>query len=500
MSKKIVISVLLALGCISLFAQDYNRLVERNLWYTSSNAAGIRQDGGCASLAKLSAGYTGGGFHAYGDASSLVSAGASAYGIKQEKNFSMKGSFSFLQQNGREMFGPMLLNGERYPVNVYEFTPGEKKLQTYAFDGAISIDLGKAWRIGAGMEFSASNYAKFKDLRYVDYAMDMKFTPSAIYHCGRLALGANLILVKNSENPTAEQIGSTVSAYDAFIDKGLWFGVKQLWSGGGVHLKETGVSGFPVNEMGYGLGIQTEYNDFFLAGELLRTSGKVGEKQSIWFRFPGWQTKLNAGWKYNGAGGLHIIKAEASLRSMENNETILEKVSEGGVTTTVEHGSNLILQRRSRRAALSYSFLSGSYEGRARIGGGSRNELVSVAYPYLCWRKTSDAELGLEGSAKFGKIKILGIFQASAGWMEEASRKVNEASGSVADPFRLEEWNLRALEYELSPRINPALAVQYEITNGLSAAVNAGAICAFGLETIESPVRYSAGLGLIYKF
>lgn len=500
MSRKSIISALLVLGCVSLSAGDYERMVERNLWYSSSNAAAIRQETGSASVATLYGTYTGGGFHAYSDASSLFEAGAFASGISQGDRLSMKGSFSFLQRNGKDMFGSMLLHPERYPVDVMEFTPGEKKLQTYSFDGALSVDMGPYWRIGAGVEFSSSNYSKFKDLRYVDYVLDLRFSPSLIYHNGPFALGANLIVEKNSENPVAEQIGTTVSSYDAFINKGLWFGVKRQWDGSGLHLKESGVSGFPVSESGYGLGLQASYGNAFLGAEFVSTSGKAGEKRNIWFRFPGWKAEFNAGWKLSGLSGLHVLKADLGLRRLTNNETILEKVSEGGVTTTVEYGSNTVMQSLGGTLDLSYAFINQRYEFRARLGGRESSSLSSVIYPYLCYRRTFGALIDLEGVAYLGKFRLMGRFHSFGGWYRESGREASANSGSTDSPFRLEEYNERALEYELCPKFAPALELRYELAKGLSLAVNAEAVCAFGVKMTESPLRYSAGLGMVYEF
>ncbi len=103
-----------------------------------------------------------------------------------------------------------------YPVDILEFTPGRKDLQTYTFMGGIATDISPNWRLGGKIDFAASNYSKRKDVRHTNYRLDLKVAPGIMYHSGELAIGLSYIFGKNSESVKAEVIGTAENSYNAF--------------------------------------------------------------------------------------------------------------------------------------------------------------------------------------------------------------------------------------------------------------------------------------------
>lgn len=97
-----------------------------------------------------------------------------------------------------------------YPVDLLEFTPGRKDLQTYAFMGGIAADAGTNWRIGGKIDFTSANYSKRKDLR--PYQLQTGLKSLSRHHvsfgplCDRILLyfqqkSANPFQQKRSEQP-----------------------------------------------------------------------------------------------------------------------------------------------------------------------------------------------------------------------------------------------------------------------------------------------------------
>ena len=256
----------------ALAAAAQTRLYDRSLrdypWLDGSNAAGLRS--GVTpdiSYVELYTGISRGGFHSSWESDSPWKAGAEAGTVKHMERFSMKGGFSFSQMSGPGMCGSMSLRPGYFPLDVLEFTPGKKNRQTYAFDGAVSVDLAEGLRIGASMDFTSANYAKRKDLRHTNYLLDMTATAGLTYTnpVGDLTLGASYIYRKTSESLVAEQVGTGASSYYAFLDKGLMYGKYEVWSGSGVHLDEAGVQGFPQREHFHGAGLQMSSGNSFYA-------------------------------------------------------------------------------------------------------------------------------------------------------------------------------------------------------------------------------------------
>ena len=92
----------------------------------------------------------------------------------------------------------MFIHPGFYPVDVLEFTPGHKDLQTHAFMGGIATDIAPNWRLGGKIDFSAANYSKRKDLRHTNYRLDLTVAPSVMYHSGELAIGFSYIFNKTA--------------------------------------------------------------------------------------------------------------------------------------------------------------------------------------------------------------------------------------------------------------------------------------------------------------
>ncbi len=130
------------------------------------------------------------------------------------------------------MSGSIFIHPGFYPVDLLEFTPGRKDLQTYAFMGGIAADAGTqlAHRRKDRLCTSA-NYSKRKDLRHTNYRLDLKVAPGIMYHSDHYAIGFSYIFSKNSESVSAEEIGTTATPYYAFLDKGLMYGAYEAWSG-----------------------------------------------------------------------------------------------------------------------------------------------------------------------------------------------------------------------------------------------------------------------------
>ena len=54
------------------------------------------------------------------------------------------------------MSGSMFIHPGFYPVDILEFTPGRKDLQTYSFMGGIATNLNPNWRLGGKIDFASA--------------------------------------------------------------------------------------------------------------------------------------------------------------------------------------------------------------------------------------------------------------------------------------------------------------------------------------------------------
>jgi len=481
---------------------SYDRTVRENFWMEVSNPAGIRQDTTLsAAYAEL---YGKGAYNPFKTMSEAVnpwSAGARAEALTHVRRFSMAGSFSFEQEWMNDCCGSMSNNPGLYPVEVYEFTPGRKLRQTYGIAGAISVDLTDAWRLGAKIDFESSNCAKRKDVRYTDYTLDFEFSPGFVYHNDKLSVGLNYIFDKSSETITAEQLGTIASTYYAFINKGLYYGKFESWEGTGVHLSESGVSGFPLRENAHGFGAQLQQGRMFLGLEYRHSSGLAGEKQSIWYRFPGNQVDLRIGDVFTSGRFDHRIDLGASWKKQTNYETILDKVTENGVTTTKEYGRNLIYQRSFLNADVEYTLTDGAHTLDVVIGADEERGAGSQMYPYLVNQDIMGWHADVGATAQMGIVTLhMGVGYRGGSLTEDMS-KTTEDSGVQSELFRLEDYYKRDMEYRTANRINAAGAVRCKVYKGMYLQLDGTATAAFGLSSDRGwSGRIGANLRIGYEF
>jgi len=472
---KIISVAVLMLLCLGVSAQirlRYDNVSERNFGLQGSNVTMMRgEDSVTISYARVGGSYESGQNRLLSDAPRQWSAGASAHTILHLDKMSMTGSFGFKQTMFYDACGSMFTSPGRFPVDLLEFTPGRKSRQDYFFTGGISVDLDPSWRLGGDISFAATNYAKLKDLRYLNYAMDFSVRPSVQYIVNSdLSFGASFIFERNTETITAEQIGETLEPYSVFLDKGIHYGLLQDWQGSGVHLAEAGISGFPLARMGYGVGLQAIVGDFYADLSFVGSSGKVGEKDAIWYKFPSSRFNMLLGWKGKSPSGTeHIARLDLSYEYQKNSESVMDKVTSSGVTTRKIYGYNDILSRSEFSLTPSWKAVSyGSWEASASIGYTRSASVGSMMYPYINSQTLNS--LGADCSA----LTYLGSFSArlnlgfSRGFLYDSSRVSSTfASEPVQTQTRLTEYYDNWVWYNTAFCFNTGLLLRYDFDNGL---------------------------------
>lgn len=491
----------MALSPLSVHAGSYGGAVKSNLWGDASNPAGIRQQTGPnASYAELYGGYTGGGFKSSSQALDAWNAGAKAATLVHYDRYSMKGSFSFEQFHGWGMAGSMFITPSMYPVDVIEFTPGEKTRQTYTFSGSFSADLSDSWRLGAGMEFLSANYAKLKDVRHTNYRLDMTVTPGVLWHEGDFALGFNYIFHKESETVDAEQVGTGQESYYAFLDKGILYGKYEIWNGSGTHLDEAGVNGFPVAQTAHGAAVQMSKGGFFTELKYLHTNGKVGEKQQIWYRYGGDELQARLLWRFSTSAVNHRISCLASWKSVTNNETVLEKVNEGGITTVREYGANEVYTRSFTTVEPRYEISAGTFSAEAVLTARHTAEIATPMYPYIYLQDTYTLFLDITARKTFGHVTTALGMGFGDGYFTDSGKLSSETSGVTGEPYRLEGYWSGMMDYIVAKQLRLTPSVTYGFSNGLYLRLAGRFVKAFELQVIKKTTRYDANLTLGYNF
>ena len=152
-TSRLLVSLGVVLCAQTAFAQ--------NPWAEGINIAGEAVGTAIGHEADASIGgkFTSGNFRSPSMGKTLWSAEAQAEAIASYEDLYLAGVFGFDLTYGTEMMGSMFSEPGFYPVDVLEFTPGNKVKQTYSIGGGFAWKNGSRWTPGAAVTFQGINYA-----------------------------------------------------------------------------------------------------------------------------------------------------------------------------------------------------------------------------------------------------------------------------------------------------------------------------------------------------
>lgn len=420
-------------------------LSAQQVWREGHNICGLALYDDTQVEARLGGIFTSGGYRLPSEAEQLWQATAEAEAETHYKDLLFVGSFSFNTQHGKGMMGSMFTTPDFYPVDLLEFTPGPKSRQTYNVGGGMVVTRHARWIPGFALQFEGVNYAKQKDLRHTTYRQVVQLTPSLFYKGDRWRAGATIIFNKNSEFVQAEQIGSaTADTYYVFLDKGKRYGTYEAWDGGGIHLADPGVDRFAVTQTIWGLALQTSCGEsFFAEAEYRHSHGLVGEKGYTWFRFPGQTLAGQAIWNIAGKTGVHTIQASANWTGYESYESVIDRVTAGGVTTPVIYGSNHIYRKRALAIQNAYAYESSAgWSLSATASVEWERDRGTHMYPFLEYDDGTVLRVGAQAHVPLGPFTLDGGLSVKKKVAQEHLLIDTDESedGVVSRPARLQEW------------------------------------------------------------
>ncbi len=498
--RDILAASLLLLPVTGAWGQTYDQVQRHNPWNAGGNAAGIRMDSVTVSFAEIYGRYGSGRLRDTYQPGEWWSAGAVAGTTVDTEKYTMAGSFSFDHTSGKNMSGSMFIRPGFYPVDVLEFTPGRKDRQTYAFTGGASVDIAANWRAGGSIDFSSANYSKRKDLRHTNYRLDMGVSPAVMYHNGDFALGMAYLYRKNTESIDAEEIGTSAGTYYAFLDKGLMYGAYESWSGSGIHLSESGIDGFPVREIIHGGSVQAQWGGLYADLGYRYSKGSVGEKETVWFRFPGHRVSSRIAYRFGGRRASHFLRLGIDWAKQVNNESVLGRETENGITITHVYGSNRIFERTELTLVPEYEYHSRRHTIIAGAWLASSDRLSTLMYPYVESQDMKRYGAYARGELRTGCLEIKAGLSFSSGSLTDKSREVGTEVEPGEAPYHLTDYYNRQNEYLTASRIGAEAAVRWNIRYGIYSEIGADWTHGFNIKYLEGTARWSGTFKLGYNF
>lgn len=446
---------------------DFGYITRQDGWVSSLNAAGILSAPANISYVEAYYDKTKGGLHNYYQSPDIFLLGIKTESFRKVGNVGFYGKMQYEYYEGKDWAGSIFIDPSLYPFDMVEHTPGRKLGENYIFEGGIGFRLAGSLYGGLRIEYEADNIAKRRNLRHKNNRMNLRAVPSLTYKTGNWDLGLSYIYKKLSERVQLEVIGgSTEGGYRVFYDKGLWFGVDDLWTAGSVHLTDAGIGGFPLKFEDHGASFQSNYNKgavrFYEELTYRRSAGETGGKGITWMTNRAdiieYKGVLNLADAYN-EGLSHLIHAGASYGNQKNYESITGTEMVAGTPQETIIGSYIIMHRRTLSIGAEYEMAfrrtPGDYNPYLSLRAGfeycNRNTLGLLAYPYVKSQTLSTRRMHVQGETRFdagtGELKL----RASLGYSYGDGTKLDETVGNMspgAEPGEYPVQNTDYFEYE----------------------------------------------------
>ena len=461
--------------------RDFEYIRSATPWLSSNNAAGL----GTLPVSRIA--NVEAVFHKHNGAltsieksSDSFEAGASTEAFMNlSERFSLHGRLEYMNFNGKNMVGPVMMNPSYNPLNFYESTDktaGSRNRETYNLAGGFSYSITKDLAVGASIDYTAADMAKKKDPRFVNKWMDLDLNAGLSYRVSDgLTLGASLIYKRTLEDLTGNVYGNTDKQYDIFVDYGGFYGVLQMFDGESGYLAQNNLR--PMINNFYGGSLQIEAGtDTKVFNEItyLKRVGYYGKKASSSITYTEHSSDFI---EYSGvlttgnSSCLHRVgldMAVEALRGLKNS-----------YRTHTDEGSESIIEYFTPKETLAQLAFEGrlSYDGYLGIDNyrpmleygisvdGYMKIAHTVIFPYM--RRSEIKQMSLKAyvlknlfikDKNMLTIGLDGIFGVGAG--NPNSDKILVKSTSEA-PASLDVFMNRDFEYRTAPQAGGGLRFRY---------------------------------------
>ena len=247
----------------SLLLRDYRYVVQQSPWLTGTNAAALTTYSSAnIAQAEVALGYGHGKLTGYSMPTTVlqVSADVASY-YRMSSRTVVYGRMAYDNISGRDATGSVFMPiGELLrPFDIVEDSvtnAGRKHIDVYSLTGGVGIDLWRGYSVGARIDYTSGNYAKYKDLRHKNSLMDLQATASAFAPLTDwLSVGASYTYRRRTESLVFSVNGKSEKVYKSLIDYGAMMGIVEQFGNEGYTDKSNEM---PLFEEGHGGSFQTE--------------------------------------------------------------------------------------------------------------------------------------------------------------------------------------------------------------------------------------------------
>lgn len=383
---------------------DVDAMLKQNGWLTSRNTVGLQNlPVKYIATADMFFEKNEGGFRNYYQSNNSRSFGAKTESWKRlNDKVILKGGLRYNNFSGNNMTGSVWIDPYKYMLGLVEYSDanaGNKQLEQYLIDGALSVNLSSKFSIGGSVNVEAANYAKRKDLRHSNFLTHIDASLGLGQRIGNSAmLGGSYHYIRRIESIRFETFGNKDVQYMGMADFGLFMGQASNFRGNGSvddgyisYTKRPIVN--QTHEAAIQLGIElSPASQLFTEVSYGRSNGYFGKKGNTQITY----TQNNAHrYQYTLAfntkkeNNHYLVQFKGGYETASNQENVFrEVVDEGNRRTIAYYGQNDIADKNlTHTQLLIAAFLNEGnniYKWKLELGGAyNRRDQIVNLYPFF---------------------------------------------------------------------------------------------------------------------
>ncbi|MFV0539261.1 MAG: DUF6850 family outer membrane beta-barrel protein [Dysgonomonas sp.] len=331
--------------------ESYEYVQDSNPWLHSDNAAGLYS----VTIDRLS--YA----EAYFDKKDgklrnyFESDNSFKYGVDVKSLYRLNsktvfyGNVEYSRFEGKNMGGATFIDPYQSPFNIIEYadsTQGKKALEIHHLVGGFSTELSRGLNVGAKLDYKASNYAKFKDLRHENKEMDMTLSLGAIYRISAFwEAGINYTYRRRLEEIRFQSYGNKDQQFNSLIDFGVFYGHQVRFNDGDSYTQANERK--PLFEEYQGASLQLNFTlsprlTFFNELTLKWRDGYYGKRGTASVVYAEHDSQIN---EYRGSLSFqnnkdqHMLSFSVSRELLNNYENSYKKSTLPNGSTVIDYSS-----------------------------------------------------------------------------------------------------------------------------------------------------------------
>lgn len=364
----------------SLLLRDYLFAKQADRWLTCQNAAGLTRYA-TANYAQAELSFTSekGGFTNYDGSPSVLQFNGSVESFRRiSRRTVVYGHMSYDNFSGDDMAGSAFIDTYHMPFNIVEDSLtnlGRKHRDTYRFTGSVGTDLYRGIAIGASVDYTAANYAKYKDLRHQNKLMDLQVRTGLYASLSRWgSIGASYLYRRKTESVSFSTFGTSDKVYKSLIDYANFTGCVEQFGNEGYTDKSREMP-LVNNYHGGSVQIGLRFNlrtQLFSEVSYTRRTGYYGRKSPYTITYTNhssdgfsFTTRLSHRTK---RAMHHIDLSFATERLINNASTYHEAKNESGATSYEYFTPVKTANKQWTNYALAYTAQTGIRNGKQAHG------------------------------------------------------------------------------------------------------------------------------------